>query len=69
MAKKRQEYMLVRDNDGHWYVIPAGRDEEFDAWCESDEYELGETPEWADRIGGSPSLILFPSYRYTTNEH
>lgn len=53
-----ERYCLTRDNDCHWYVIPAARQQEWSEWLDSPEYEDGE-PEWAKPVGGSPSLVTF----------
>ena len=64
-----KEYMLISDDDGHWYVIPAELESEFDKWVEdtSDPFSL-QSPD-ADfeeyRIGGSPRRIKFKHYRST----
>ena len=61
-------YCIVDDDDGHHYVIPVDKEEEWSDWVESatnywnemkyDEEEP-ELPEWADSIGGCPSLVKF----------
>lgn len=60
-------YCIVRDDDCHWYVIPADMMEEWDAWCslDSDDENSWDPPTWADAIGGSPSTLTFenPEYR------
>lgn len=55
-------YRIVKDNDGHGYVIPVARTEEFFLWENSTEAEDGIVPEWADPINGSTLLVTFPSY-------
>lgn len=56
-------YRLVRDGDCHWYVIPADKMEEWDAWCYDEN--SWDPPEWADALGGSPSMLTFenPEHR------
>ena len=59
------EYSLVPDHDGHWWVIPAEKLEEF--WRYLDLVESAEEipaePPWADRVGGSPVPVRFTGYR------
>lgn len=55
-------YCIVSDDDGHDYVIPKDRRKDWESWVEDPESAYRELPEWADPIGGSPSLVVFPSY-------
>lgn len=54
---------LTSDNDGHWYVILDGEDENFETWVKSQEegedceYDFSECA-----IGGAPSLVHFRIY-------
>ena len=67
------EYVLVEDDDGHWYVCPAEREAEFSAWEEAvrayydDEDEEGDgpppEPDFLEKVGGAPSLVRFTGYR------
>ena len=55
------KYCLVEDDDGHWYVIPTDRRVAFDLWlCNPDSDPI--PPEWAEPVGGSPSLVEFTEY-------
>lgn len=54
------KHILTRDDSGHWYVIPADKSSEFNKWVESEGEE--DQPEWAVRVGGSPSLVKFTTY-------
>ena len=58
MTKEPGPYILKSDNDGHWYVIPRARERQFDYWYWGD----GIAPEWAEAVGGAPSLVLIDSY-------
>ena len=31
--KKKHPSRLLQDGDGHWYMIPVGIEEVFEAWC------------------------------------
>jgi hypothetical protein len=65
----QERYCLVRDDDCHWYVIPADKRKEcgeyfrkvYDYWAQpSGKIEdLPREPEWLRSIGGSPSLVTF----------
>lgn len=59
-----QDYILVQDNDFHWYVIPDSKEEEWNKWCEIDsgDEESWDVPEYAVMVGGSPSLVKFKKY-------
>jgi len=57
------EHILIQDNDSHWYVIPANKTNDWDAWTESKNYEEGVVPNYAKEVGGCPSLVIFKDYR------
>ena len=59
------EHILIQDNDGHWYVIPADRGKDFNQWLEldPDDDKSWTKPEYADDVGGSPTLVKFKDYR------
>jgi len=57
------DYILIQDNDCHWYVIPVDKKNEWFKWEESDDYELGVIPDWAKEVNGSPTLVKFKEYR------
>ena len=48
-------YLLARDDDGHWYLMPEETKEAFDAWV----YESAEEPPYVVRLSGSPSNVTF----------
>jgi hypothetical protein len=60
------KYMIVSDDDGHYYVIPTRYEHAWNAWraCITDDYDFwdGQVPKYADPIGGSPTLVHFDSY-------
>jgi len=55
-------YHLTTDDDGHFYVIPLDKQDEWVAWNESENAIFGDPPDWADPVGGSPGLVVFPEY-------
>lgn len=67
---KREEFVmpeyfvLTRDNDSHWYVIPADKQSEWDDWCSipSDDERSWTPPAFAKATGGSPSLVRFSDF-------
>jgi hypothetical protein len=54
-------FILVQDDSCHWYVIPEHMSAVWDRWWEDDEGR--EAPEWAHRINGAPSRVVFNSWR------
>lgn len=58
------EYILVTDNDSHWYVIPYEREEDWNYFLEldPDDEASWDVPSWADAVGGSPSNVVFKDY-------
>ena len=59
------EYILTQDNDGHWYVIPAEKEKDFSKWVsiDGDDERSWTLPDFADSVGGSPTLVKFKEYR------
>lgn len=64
-------YILATDGDSHWYVIPADKVNEWNAWSDATEkYWDGcdysnkppDMPEWADEVNGSPQNVVFSEY-------
>jgi len=67
-----ETFVMVQDNDCHWYVVPASKQQEaaryFDAvdryWADVDAPgDPPPEPPWLDRVGGSPSLVKSHEYR------
>lgn len=60
-------FCIVSDDDGHNYVIPAGKKEAWDRFCDGDKtdgnYELGDLPEWATELGYPPCYVTFTDWR------
>lgn len=54
-------WFLGTDNDGHWYLVPADRREEWRAWIglPSNDERTWTHPRWALALGGSPSSVVF----------
>lgn len=67
------EYVLICDDDGHWYVCPADRLAEASAyfaaaaayWQPGSEHagDPPAEPDWLEAVGGSPSRVRFTGYR------
>ena len=51
-------WILQNDDDGHWYVIPADKKDEFQEWS-CGGYETQPQPEWASQVGGHPNNVTF----------
>lgn len=60
-----EDYILTQDNDCHWYVIPYEKEEEWGDFLEldPDDEDSWDVPDWAEQVGGSPSLVKFSEYR------
>jgi hypothetical protein len=56
-------FVLVSADDD-WYVIPKAREQDFAKWAElpSDNHDSWTPPQYAERVGGAPSLVEFPTY-------
>lgn len=63
MSASKGPYILVTDNDSHWYVIPKSAEHDWHRWCESSSYVDDDTPFYAEAVGGAPSLVVFDSYK------
>lgn len=57
------EYMLVQDDDAHWYVIPVDKEKDWEAWIGTEDYENGVVPKFAEAVGGSYRLVRFTNYK------
>lgn len=55
------KYFLSTDCDGHWFVVPVVKKEEWNAWTSlgEDDENAWEAPEWAYSVGGSPEQVEF----------
>ena len=58
-------YILVKDNDAHYFVIPYNELQKWDAWrnLDPDDEKSWDVPDFAEEVGGSPSLVRFESYK------
>jgi len=54
-------FKFAQDDDGHWFIIPADRDEEFEEWASAMENDLDyEGYDFSDcMIGCSPTMYVF----------
>jgi hypothetical protein len=66
-----KRYVLATDGDSHWFVIPADKRDEWSEYCDAAEkywWDIPENeeppvqPDWADEVGGKPSLVTFANY-------
>ena len=59
----KQKFLLVNDDDGHWYIISEEKKQEFDAWLEivysgDMDNEGYNQPEWAKPVDGPHSILI-----------
>ena len=54
-------FILVQDNDSHWFVIPETEREEWGDWRDFPDTDKRSwtPPDFAQAVGGSPSLVTF----------
>lgn len=52
-----ERYRFVSDDDGHWYIIPAHKNKEFEAIVYSDNFEG--FPDWVRELGRHISRFSF----------
>ena len=54
-------YRLAQDNSSHWYVIPASREIDWEAFCDipEDDERGWDVPSWAIAVGGSYAQVTF----------
>jgi len=62
MNNEKGPFVLVQDDDSHWYVIPKAAQGKWSKWIGSPEYADGDIPNYAEAVGGSPSLVEFDAY-------
>lgn len=61
-------FVLVTDNDGHWYVVPVTDLKKWEAFLaipgtDEDGCDGCDVPAFAQHVGGAPSLIKFTTYK------
>lgn len=54
-------YRLIQDDDCHWYIIPAGDEDRFHAWCVAMS-ECLPTGDWEPERVNGPHEVLFDSW-------
>ena len=56
-----QRYFLSADEDGHWFVVPLDKTQEWHKWrdLDQDSEEAWEPPAWASPVDGNPSRVTF----------
>jgi hypothetical protein len=70
VKKNKQLYFLDRDSSSHWYLVPANKRKQWNAWTDLDEDDerSWDAPQWATRIGCSPTCIEFLLLEETTDK-
>ena len=51
-------YYLDFDHDGHWYIIPHDKRNDFNNWLDSSDYYEGVTPSFAKIVEGSEKVVF-----------
>jgi len=64
MNKAKQRYRLLSDDDGHYYLVPAEKEEEFNAWVASFFSDEEGDPDGYEELGAlalgcDPSCVTF----------
>lgn len=62
-ASASQEFIITWDNDGHSYVIPYDKEDDWDRWINSQDYDDGVIPNYAKKIGGCISRVRFTNFK------
>ena len=57
------EYFFDTDDEGHWYIIPLDKREEWNAWFDSQDYKDGIEPDFVQSIGCHPKYWVFKEPR------
>ena len=60
-VRQEEAYKIVRDDSGHWYVIPARLSDTWEDWLDSENALYGDVPAWAEGCQ-NPSNITFYKY-------
>ena len=55
--KIAENIIFVKDYDCHNYYIPSDKLSNFSDWLKSEDYELGDVPDWATRFGGERFVV------------
>lgn len=64
MSDGKDEYMIVSDDSGHWYVIRADQEKDFIKWVElTSDWQETDLDFEPNRLSGSPSNIRFKEWR------
>lgn len=51
-------WCLTNDDDGHWYVIPADRKDDFEHWVYETSVDTLQ-PSWIWNVNGHPNNVTF----------
>jgi hypothetical protein len=55
-------FVLESDDDGHHYVIPVSKQDDWNDWVGSHAAQDGIVPDYAEAVGGSPTRVHFTGY-------
>jgi hypothetical protein len=61
----RKTFILIQDDSCHWYLIPSGKQEDFEKYIDSvvnydydSEDAYPEQPEWVVEVDGPHSVLI-----------
>lgn len=57
MARETGPFQIVGDDSGHEYVIPIVRRAHWAQWIDSQDWQDGIVPEYAERIDGHFTIL------------
>jgi len=61
-----QRFFLDRDNSSHWYIVPADRRAEWNAWrnIPEDDDRGWIVPDWVIPLNTHPNQVTFESFDF-----
>lgn len=66
MPSNYEDLRLIQDNDGHWYVIPVSREEDFANWVLAQERCKPWTRKWEPERVDGPHAVTFQAWEERT---
>lgn len=65
-SKDGESYFLDSDNDGHWFIVPLSKNEEWDKWqdIDCDDEARWTVPNFAIPVNGHPGRVIFKEWSF-----